>query len=43
VKLECRRAACVREGADYKGRANSIKRAFGARSKIAFQDGFYDR
>ena len=37
------RAPCAREGADYKGRANSIKRAFGARSKIAFQDGFYDR
>jgi heme a synthase len=32
-------AGCAREGADYKGRANSIKRAFG-RSKIAFKTGF---
>jgi hypothetical protein len=31
-------AGCAREGADYKGRANSIKRAF-----MASQDGFYDR
>ena len=33
-------AGCAREGADYKGRANSIKRAFRARSKIAFKTGF---
>ena len=32
-------AGCAREGADYKGRANSIKRAFGL-SQDSFQDGF---
>jgi hypothetical protein len=39
-------AGCAREGADYKGRANSIKRAFGAIQdsfRDGFQDGFYDR
>jgi heme a synthase len=35
-------AGCAREGADYKGRANSIKRAFGP-SQNGFQDRFYDR
>ena len=32
-------AGCAREGADYKGRTNSIKRAFGP-SQDSFQDGF---
>jgi heme a synthase len=32
-------AGCAREGADYKGRANSIKRAFG-RARTAFKTGF---
>jgi hypothetical protein len=35
----CRRAACVREGADYKGRANSIKRRFQADFKTGFKTG----
>jgi heme a synthase len=32
-------AGCAREGADYKGRANSIKRAFG-QARTAFETGF---